>query len=129
MIRTVDAIGEIVSEPSHDVHFVFTRPIRRLPGRFRTGGRSRALGNAVGMRLATAFDMPALTGQCKRCSRYGELFPVRGIYYCRPCGELFDRHLRGYRGPDRRTQSGDVGPRRRWSDVKAADPFLALRSI
>ena len=90
--------------------------------------RRGASRKVVGTRLAKGFAMPALTGQCKRCSRYGELFPVRGIYYCRPCGEVFDRHLRGYPGPDRRTQGDAEGPRRRWSDVKAADPFLFLRS-
>ena len=29
------------------------------------------------MRLAKRWGMPTLTGQCKRCSRFGELFPVR----------------------------------------------------
>jgi hypothetical protein len=68
--------------------------------------------------------MPALTGQCKRCSRFGELFPVRGIYYCRSCGDAFDKHLRGYRGPERRTaRRGAEGLRRRWSDAPAADPL------
>jgi hypothetical protein len=67
--------------------------------------------------------MPTLTGQCKRCSRFGELFPVRGIYYCRACGNVFDRHLRGYRGPERRTARGGAeDQRRRWSDAPVADP-------
>jgi len=63
--------------------------------------------------------MPALTGQCKRCLRFGELFPVRGVYYCRPCGEVFEKHLRGYHGPERRQADadGDGRDRRRWSDV------------
>lgn len=73
--------------------------------------------------------MPALTGQCKRCLRFGELFPVRGIYYCRACGGVFEKHLRGYDGPERRT--GTAPPpaeavRRRWSDAPpgAAAPDL-----
>ena len=77
------------------------------------------------MRLATARCMPALTGQCKRCLRFGELYPVRGIYYCRSCGDAFDRHLRGYRGPERRAEHGDPeGLRRRWSDVQAGADLL-----
>ncbi|HET9793972.1 MAG TPA: hypothetical protein VFS34_05870 [Thermoanaerobaculia bacterium] len=66
--------------------------------------------------------MPALTGQCKRCLRFGELFPVRGIYYCRSCGDVFEKHLRGYRGPERRQGASEEGvehDRRRWSDVPA----------
>jgi len=66
--------------------------------------------------------MPALTGQCKRCLRFGELFPVRGTYYCRACGDVFEKHLRGYHGPERRlgTASPHEEPiRRRWSDSPA----------
>ena len=66
--------------------------------------------------------MPALTGQCKRCSRFGELFPVRGVYYCRTCGDIYEKHLRGYRGPERRRESAEPAGRRRWSDVSPGLP-------
>jgi len=72
--------------------------------------------------------MPALTGQCKRCLHFGELFPVQGIYYCRTCGSVFEKHLRGYHGPERRLESaaGAHEHGRRWSDVPrgAAPPDL-----
>ncbi|HET7453393.1 MAG TPA: hypothetical protein VFL12_11665 [Thermoanaerobaculia bacterium] len=63
--------------------------------------------------------MPALTGQCKRCSRFGELFPVRGVYYCRRCGDVYEKHLRGYHGPERRHEDAERAEavRRRWSDA------------
>lgn len=78
--------------------------------------------------------MPALTGQCKRCLRFGELYPVRGVYYCRVCGDVFERHLRGYHGPERRageSPSGGEPNRRRWSDVPSSVPdiFAASRSL
>lgn len=62
--------------------------------------------------------MPALTGQCKRCLRFGELYPARGIYYCRTCGDVFDRHLRGYDGPERRfARAEGESMHRRWADL------------
>jgi hypothetical protein len=65
--------------------------------------------------------MSALTGQCRRCSRFGELIPTRGVYYCRTCGEAFENHLRGYDGPERRRgKPGAEGLRRRWSDLPAS---------
>jgi len=77
--------------------------------------------------------MPALTGQCKRCSQFGPLFPARGIYYCRPCGETFERHLQGYEGPNRRETADSTGTdarRRRWSDLPSAArlDLFALRT-
>jgi hypothetical protein len=71
--------------------------------------------------------MPALTGQCKRCLKFGALFPIRGVYYCRACGDLFERHLRGYQGPDRRGgKTAEEDLRRRWSDVSSSLPDLFL---
>ncbi|HWC64968.1 MAG TPA: hypothetical protein VG777_02715 [Thermoanaerobaculia bacterium] len=80
--------------------------------------------------------MPALTGQCRRCLRFGELYPVRGVYYCRVCGDVFEKHLRGYRGPERRvgdspSPSAGEPNRRRWSDAPSGTPdiFAATRSL